>query len=404
MSATNSEFSGLSMKAQLLVDTVLAIWMERGTGEMSARSIGSAAGFSPSALYYHFDDIERLYEAAQERAVAMGQSWCDAKLAMLDEACGADAPSADALGPVLAALIDDFCTQERMTAFAWRECQMLAGRSARFATLSERWDAVWRHFWQQVCAHFDMADKAELCRHFFDGESGLHLMRWNRAADRASLDEMAAAWVGWLMGELPRHAPWRRSLMARAIGSGGLDKPDGLRLDIARAAAALLADGGVGAITHRAVAAATGLTLGVVSHNCRRTDDLLRLAYGEVYRSLTSEREEMSDRDGPSVAPVSDLPARLQLRAIDELILAVARGRTDAALTLQLRYLRGITSRQALVDRVALRGEAFDLLAAVYSSAMMGVLRSSGCQPEDDASPVVSAVSDQLLSLLPRAL
>jgi hypothetical protein len=90
----------------------------------------------------------------------------------------------------------------------------------------------------------------------------------------------------------------------------------------------------------------------------------------------------------------------LQLLAIDELILAVARGRASPDLSQQLRYLRGMTSRKVIANLVETHGDAFDLLAAVYSSAMMGTLRSTNCLPEEEAHLIVKQVHDRLIALL----
>jgi AcrR family transcriptional regulator len=117
------------------------------------------------------------------------------------------------------------------------------------------------------------------------------------------------------------------------------------RQRIASAATQLLLANGAGAINHRAVAAGAGLTLGVVSHQCKRTDDLLRLAHAEVYRGLTEGFPHLPTAEGQAT---SDVAPRLQVLAIDELIIAVARGRAERTFALQLRYLRGATTRRLL--------------------------------------------------------
>ena len=134
-----------------------------------------------------------------------------------------------------------------------------------------------------MSARFGLAGEAETIHFFFDGESFLHLMRWNRPADRAALDEMAAGWVQWLTGRAWHAGPWRTALQACAQRSVPADEELGAAASrIAAAAARLLIDGGAAAVTHRAVAAAADMTLGTVSHNCRRTDDLLRLVQAAI--------------------------------------------------------------------------------------------------------------------------
>jgi AcrR family transcriptional regulator len=390
---------GLTDRDNPLPNAVLTAWCEQATGDISVRALAVSAAISPSAIYYHYDDLEHLYEAAQRVALGGAQAWCTAQSATLDR-LGERLPLApEALAPLLAALIDAWCEEQRRLAFAWREGQVLAARGARFRPSAEAWTALWRDFWADVAGRFGLSDAAELLLFFFEGESILHLMRWNRAADRASLDETARAFVAWMTGRSVGGAPWRHALKGAAQGMALLmDAPGATAQEIAKAAATLLIEGGVSAVTHRAVAASAGLTLGVVSHNCKRADDLLRLAYGEIYRSLSSGAGSRPPAATPSqVPPLETLPARAQMLAVDELLLAVARGRADPELAQSLRYLRGTTSRQELSFPAGAAGE---LLAAVFSSVMMGALRTLSREPEETALPRIDALRARLAGLV----
>jgi AcrR family transcriptional regulator len=240
-----------------------------------------------------------------------------------------------------------------------------------------------------------------MVHYFFEGEGFLHLMLWNRAADRAALDEAARAWVGWLTGCPCREAPWRRQLVAQARQATGAPEMLGeTRQRIASAATQLLLANGAGAINHRAVAAGAGLTLGVVSHQCKRTDDLLRLAHAEVYRGLTEGFPHLPTAEGQAT---SDVAPRLQVLAIDELIIAVARGRAERTFALQLRYLRGATTRRLLTrtgDPADAGDGMLDLAAAIYSSVMMGASRVLADLPPDEVEPALRAVHDSVLSIV----
>lgn len=378
--------SGNFSKMDMLIEATRDLWCTGGSGELSARALGAAAGLSPSMIYYHFSDVEHLYLAAQAESIADAGRWCDAQTVMLD-ALGEHLP-ADTFAPVLAQLTDSFCTDQRRLALAWRECQILAARRPLFRPARAAWTGLWRDFWQRTCERFGLGEVADMVHYFFEGEGCLHLMPWNRAADRAALDEAARAWGGWLIGGVCREAPWRRELVAQARRLSAAVELRGETLQrIAAAAARLLLAEGPGAINHRAVAAEAGLTLGVVSHNCKRTDDLLQLAHAEVYRGLAEGQV------GPDVAP------HLQVLALDELVIAVARGRADRNFTLQLRYLRGSTTRALLAQMAPDVGEDVrDLAAATYSSVMMGAARVSADLPADEAALV--ALRDSVLNLV----
>lgn len=373
-------------KASRLVEATLDAWCEQSSGELSARSIAARIGSNASGIYYHFDDLEHLYESSQAAALALAEQWCAVHVAGLDGSAGVSEMPGEALGPLLAMLIDDLCEGHRRIAFAWRQCQLMAARGPRFAPLRDRWTALWRGFWEDVCGRFGLQEQAWLTALFFDGESYLHLMRWSRVADRACLEEMTTGWSAWLTGRTGVAAPWRAHARAQARRAELGLLPEGTQRQVAAAAAGLLAHGGAGSVSHRTVAAASGLTLGMVSHQCRRTDDLLRVAFSEIYWRLTGAPLTGPDPSEPLPAvPGSQHGGQSQLLAIDELILAVARGQAEAELAPRLRYLRGSTSRRTVMEQLGPDvGEAV-LEGAIYSSVMMALGRATFHRTEEEA-------------------
>lgn len=385
-----------------LIQAVLSGWTQNGTSELSARTIGARAGASASAIYYHFGDAEHLYDAASRAALTQARSWCAAQEARI-AALPLDAGRGDtAIGPIMASLIDDLCGPDRALALAWRETHLLAARRADFAPLWAEWVALWRGFWLRLCRRLAIEAAAPLCHAFFDGELCMHLMPWNRPGDRACLDEMTRGLAACISGAPLPPAPWRAMLKRQAIEATVVaDRSEALIGEIGRAAADLLAMGGIGAITHRAVAERAGLTLGTVSHRFKRADDLLRLAYNETYHILTGLSPNPA-HPGTPTAPAGSVPARNRVVAIDELMLAVARGRAQPGLALALRYLRGRSSQFAIADATSLRGDALDLGAAIYSSMMMGALHHNIHRNEADAAAETQAAHDDMLARLAR--
>jgi AcrR family transcriptional regulator len=373
--------------------------MAQGSGELSARGLAAIAGANASAIYYYFDDLEHLYEATQRVAIAEASDWIAARRdALLSGLTASNLPPA-ALGSLLAQLIDAWCEEARPLAFAWRECQLLAARNPRFAPLRAEWAKLWREFFDALCPRLGAAAAAEATWLFFDGESLLHLMRWNRTIDRAALDESCMNWGRWIGGMLPCETPWRLHARERARGTlSSVSIPDGNGAAVAEGAAALLATRGLGAVTHRAVATQAGLTLGAVSHVCKRTDDLLRLAYARIYLQLTGGRPDRLDAKTPVTPPPADAtPAEARLLAIDELILAVARGRAEPGLIGMLRYLRGTTSIHTVRERIACSETQSIALAAILSSIGMGFWRTS---PAHDDVAAYDAFLDRLFAPL----
>ena len=381
-----------------MIAATVAAWTTHGCSELSARSIASSAGLNASAIYYYFDDLEHLYETAQGEAIAAAESWIRGRHEALEEPVAITDWPGDAFAPLLASLIDDWCEQARPLAFAWRECQLLAARNPRFAPLRDAWNALWRGFCADICRRFRATWAAEATFFFFDSESLLHLMRSNRTVDRAALDESARTWTRWIAGRLPSETPWRRVARERARTAPAAEIPEGNLRVIAAAAARLLAANGAGAVTHRLVAAAAGLTLGVVSHRCKRTEDLLKLAYSEIYVQLTGG---LPDHPSPNPAPPEKgaQPDQSRLLAIDELVLAAARGRVGAGLIGLLRYLRGSTSVYTVRERISCTEPQSMALAAVYSSIAMGYWRSSSRTPGMDAGTDYERFLDGLFAI-----
>ena len=55
-------------KADRLIEAVRDLWRTGSSEQLSARALGAAAELSPSMIYCHFSDVERLYFAAQDNS------------------------------------------------------------------------------------------------------------------------------------------------------------------------------------------------------------------------------------------------------------------------------------------------------------------------------------------------
>lgn len=338
--------------------------------------------------------MEHLYELAQAHAIEEAELWCSIRRRALDGLDDDFGLPVSALGPLLASLIDELCTEQRRIAFAWRECQLMAVRQPRFSPLLARWNSLLQGLCSDLCRLVGLQSAADLTFLFFEGESLFHLIQWDRMLDRAGLDEMTAGWAGWMQGQIPLDAPFRVRLWKQAQRSLSME-PVELNAPVAKAAARLLIEMGVSGITHRAVAAAAGLTLGVVAHQHRRAADLLEQAYGALYQELTGSRLEPAR----NVRLKADLqvPTRRQMLGIEELVLAVARGRTDATFANRLRYLRGTTSSSIVEARLGIGGEQAVLISTILSNTMIGLLRN---MEETDRDAAARSIEERLFSLL----
>ncbi|MEN2712169.1 TetR/AcrR family transcriptional regulator [Sphingomonas sp. NPDC092331] len=366
-----------SGSAEKWIAAVLSAWEVSGQAAVSARGLAQVTGLPASSIYHHFGDLERLYVSAHEHAQALAAEWCGARLDQL-----ADVPAgAESLPALLAVLIDDWCEGQRGLAFAWRECQLLVARDPRYGPAAQRWRTLWAGFWRHVCDRLGIPGTATITERLFDGESFLHMMRWRRSVDRAALDELCRGWGNWLGGSLAGPGPWRDMARGCAQRSARLPEArDETAERIAEAAAAIVARGGVAGVTHRAVAAEAGLTLGVVSHKFRTSAELLGSAFEAIYRrnvpagELEAELAAAADGNGRAMLDrLGERPGAEEFRlATSELMMAAMRDPALAPFAAQLRYLRGRTSRLFLQAMIGRDRPIGPLDAAIFSSFAIG--------------------------------
>jgi AcrR family transcriptional regulator len=391
-----------------LIHAVLDAWAAQGHAAISTRSLAQAAGLPVSSIYHHFGTLEQLFLSAQDYARTGAEQWCAARL---DELACPHSLSPAALPALLSALIDEWSHGERRIALAWRECYMLAVRDARYAPALDSWRALWMDFFGQICACCGLDGFGEATSLFFDGESLLHLTRWRRTVDRACLQEQCEGWGRWLGGSLAAEGPWRQYARAEAGGvAPEMAIASGIPEQIATAAADIVERLGMAGLTHRAVAAEAGLTLGMVSRNFRTSADLARASFEMIYRRAVTMVEThiqaaaVEGRNDPR-PPISGYQVTsVQMLALDELMLAVAREEELQPFAPQLRYLRGRSSGPYLASLLGPGATPSRLDAALFSSFQSGLKRARATMTDAEGQDYADRLLEQLLHTLGGAM
>ncbi len=361
------------LSAQKLVAATLSAWEREGSAGVSGRSLAAVAGLPMSAIYYHFGDLERLLETAQTEARAEAGVWIRAQL----DAIGSEVKGPAALGPLLAAVVDDWCETRRTLAFARREGQLMALRDERHVAACAKWDALWQGFWQEICDRLEISDLGTATAWVFDGLCGLHILRWRRPVDRAALSELADGWARWARGLPAEGSAWFEQ--ARRDATALILPPppeDDTANAIAAAAATTVAKRGVTGLTHRAVAAEAGLTLGVVSYKFRTSADLLKAAFDAVYRRTAPSPDSQPPPPSP---PVFGVPDRENLLGMEELLVAAARDPDLQAFAAQLHYMRGGSAGRFMQQLLGEHAPMTSLDNVVASALMGGRVRAYLC-------------------------
>jgi AcrR family transcriptional regulator len=365
-----------------LTEAVWSLWETGGHAAISARVLAQQAGIPISTLYNRFPSMEQVFAKAQEEALIEARRWCALQMEHLSSPANPMLPGAG-LGTIMAALIDEWTQGQRRLAFAWREGFLLARRDPQQNHPGAGWRTLWSDFWQEICALCGMGQHGEWTSFVFEAEAALHMLPWRRVLDRACLEELCEGWAVWLDGRLVADGPWREVAREQALASLP-DMPihDGVTRQIAAAAADVVEQQGMARLTHRSVAAAAGVSLGMVSSRFRTSVDLVRAAFEAIYQRAAHPGGTESEE--PTGQSLEDLIARLtgqhmsisRRLAFEELTLAVARDPDFQPFGPQLRYLRGRTSGQIL-QKIA--GPAIILSrldAGLFSNLLSGMQRA----------------------------
>lgn len=389
-----------------LVEAVFQLLLRHSQAHISVRMLANTAQTSVSAIDYHFGGLEQLYYAVQRAAIERAQRWTKARLDDLAE-LGIARCDDETMGSLLAAVIDEWCNGRRELALAWREAQCRPAMTAEYEAINREWAELWQAFWTRTCELCGRRGDAALIGLFFDGESFLHLLHWRRPLDRVVLGEGSRIWCHWLSGaDLPeaqmRVACHDRVEAEHQASAENPAEPGSLEL----AAADLLTEGGVAAVTFRAVAARAGATLGTATYHFGSKPGLLSAAFRTLY--YTNVRRGASRRTEPAAPQMSDMRDQLAtylagrrepiLRAMDEVVLQICRSEERDPLCGPMRYLRGTTSRSALQKLLGRPNAAPLGLAASFSSFAIGLDHSCIGMQTDEAVRHVGAMLDDFCS------
>lgn len=329
------------------MDAFLLQMADAGPAGATARSVAARAGASASAINYHFESIERLYGVAQTEAVARASLWLEQRLIDVD----ASRPWPFEAFPAFAAALIDHWSEGRVLAQAEASAFLQAawGPSEDAAA----WLRLWEHFWTRALPLFSLpVDQAPIVAAVLHSERLGHLVRWRPMHDRAGLEEVCVRLTARLTGEptlLARPTPWREgaeTLSRQAVDFPILAPAAGR---IAEAVVQAVDEGGEAALTHRAVAAAAGVSLGAVTHHFPTRSALAEAGYAWLYDSIV----QSARRAGAGQADHGDIGAHIlsfieigrtapRSRALEAFFLAATRDLTLSNFAARVRYSRGL--------------------------------------------------------------
>jgi AcrR family transcriptional regulator len=275
---------------------------EQGMAATSARSVAAAADAAPSAINYNFGTLERLFSTAFEQGASRTADWLEARSHELR----ALPRSPEGAVRALEYVVVEWTRGARPLALLYQECLAASAGAGPGAA----WTALWRDFWLGVAADFGLGEaEGRLLHLFFESEGLYHLSGWSPALEAAALGELVDHFGAVWLGAAPRAPIGALALAEQSAGvlAAGSIAPSAIR--IAEAAAEVI-EGGLGGLTHRAVAARAGVTTGAVTHHFRTIEDLVAGAIRGQVLALSSRTE--ARRNTPPVEQIGSRDAFIE--------------------------------------------------------------------------------------------
>jgi AcrR family transcriptional regulator len=279
----------------------------------------------------------------------------------------------------------------------------------------EGWVALWRDFWLAVAADFGLGEtEGRLMHAFFESEALYHLSSWSPALEAAALRELVEhfgmVWLG--AGPARPIGALAQAEQSAGVLAAGSIAPSAVR--IAQAAAEVI-EGGLGALTHRAVAARAGVTTGAVTHHFRTVEDLVAGAIRGQVLALAP----MPGR-GSNAPPVEEVGSgeefleAVRYYAVQDLPVASSAGRrlpflaavrrpSLAGAAAVIRFAHGGTARGAIGRYFAPPAGTLSLYAGALSrlSSAIWLACTADERPRESRERLIEEVTGRMLRALP---
>ena len=349
-SAPRPARDGHRLAARLLTGAY-SVLIDQGLAGASARSIAVRAGSSASAIHYHFERVDELIRAALDDARERDVRWRYAALDKLPQA---------ALEP---ALLPHFLTGVIDTAGrAFSELALLrwdvaleAALHGRFVKVACQWREDLNAFWSAVLSSFGITASASIVAEFADAVGRIYLVAGSGPTHIAWVTETCARCAERLCGvslSVRKGRIWRDLHLPTVARTPTADQSASASSSTAHrivdGALDVILTQGPRAMTHRAVAAAAGVSLSSTTYHFASREEILHAAFARL-RAITVARtagpgprppqtltlDELIERMGGALVPNAGAVSREYLAA-QSLIHATAR---DAALREHAQHL-----------------------------------------------------------------
>jgi len=371
----------MSSRSELIINA-RAIIAEQGLQGLSLRAVAERAGISLGSLNYQIGDRAALIEAVLADGLEALTGWHDQWITRLD---GLPVPDAAMLASIVTAYLEAAADQQPALTACLAELLLWAGQEGGGVVLFTAIVAENARFWQAVLAGHPDADRLAAAIAAYCQDEKIftlalrHLPEYRLLRD-ATVARLAAGFAP--SGPYRDSALFERLVAAAAVPAAGV----GMRVDlgterraaIADWAADIIADQGVGALTHRAVAALGQVPPSSVAHHFATKDDLLRAGIEAQYRRMTGARIGSPDQHSRADAARS---GRAVMRITHVMALAACRDPAFIPYAIDMRRRRSENVRPRIsaaisggpdLDWAAIQAVVIAGLGAVLNADAVG--------------------------------
>ncbi|MFM0500833.1 TetR/AcrR family transcriptional regulator [Paraburkholderia caffeinilytica] len=302
-----SEPSQPAPTAQLLVDAATRLMRDLGPVGVTFRSVAEVAQVSVATVQHHFGSKEQLLLLLQEIALSDDAE----RLRGLAEALPMTAPAeVEAVHAMVRSLVADACGANAGRTRARLSALMAATRDSAARPAARRWLSLHHRFFARLLDGVAPSPRSA-ARYLVELMIGVEVVSLGcrqRSLVPLLNDELLHYAVEAALGRNTPVCPdafranvtvlLQRRAERHAKPAG--DKSADVRREILNATAVVLARGGLGELTHRAVAKQAGISASLASYHFRGIDGLLHAAYRHIHDGFA--RVAMPAR-GPAMGP-----------------------------------------------------------------------------------------------------
>ncbi|UYY77318.1 TetR family transcriptional regulator [Sphingomonas sp. R1] len=370
-----------------LIDAARARIAAEGMRGLSLRVIAHDVGISLGSLSYRIGDKAALLKQLLEREHLEQQQ---SQASWVERVRGLDLTDPLVLSSVITTWIEDASQVTRVSSLVGCELFLEAAVSPDLypgmAAILDAQDDFWRDLMVGLLPFEDAVLFGRAIASYIRDELPFSLA----AGGNADYRLLRAATVECLASRLAGTHTGLRARFPQLVAACGNESaeapllidltPGTKRADIAGEIASLIAEQGVAAISHRAVAARAGVSNSSVAHYFRTRSDLLSAGFGALVLSMRNELQDLG------------APARFQswsalMRSTHAIALAAARDPQLMPFALDMRRrraengreaIRGALSRGVPIDEASIQSAALILVGNFLAMEARGACDGSG--------------------------